>query len=77
MALSRAVVMVVVHSFVGHGMYTQGDCDQLKKAQTDGSGRQIDAKMQADAQGNCEPKPPNSKEVEVPESEQAPRPPSR
>jgi hypothetical protein len=48
--------------------YTQGDCDQLKKAQTDGSGRQIDAKMQADAQGNCEPKPPNSKEVEAPAS---------
>jgi hypothetical protein len=46
--------------------YTQAECDQLKKVQTDGSGREIDVKMQADAQGNCQPEPPNAKEAKKP-----------
>jgi hypothetical protein len=42
--------------------FTQVDCDQLKKLQTDGSGRQVIAKLDANAQGNCVPQPPGEKE---------------
>ncbi len=41
--------------------FTQAACDQLKKVQTDGSGREIDAKMRVDAQGNCNQDPPNQR----------------
>jgi hypothetical protein len=46
--------------------YNQSDCNRLKKMQTDGSGREIDAKMQVDGQGNCQPAPPNSKGTKAP-----------
>jgi len=29
--------------------YTQAECDQLKKVQSDAAGREVDAKMKADA----------------------------
>jgi hypothetical protein len=46
--------------------FTQAECDQLKKVQTDGSGREIKVKMQVDAQGNCNPEPLNSPKVKAP-----------
>ena len=52
--------------------YTQAECDQLKKVQGDPAGREIDAKMKADAQGNCKPEPPNAKEATTPTDKQAP-----
>ena len=53
--------------------YTQAECDQLKKVQSDPAGREIDEKMKADAQGNCKPEPPNAKEATAPVERQAPR----
>ena len=40
--------------------YTQADCDQLKKVQTDAAGREIEEKMRLDGQGNCIAEPPGA-----------------
>jgi hypothetical protein len=52
--------------------YTQSDCNELKKVQTDGSGREVDTKLQVDGQGSCKPHPLNSTDGGAPASRQPP-----
>ena len=60
--LRRLTIIAIVASGPSFA-YTQSDCNELKKAQTDGSGREVDTKLQVDGQGSCKPQPPDSKDA--------------
>jgi hypothetical protein len=42
--------------------FTQTDCNQLAKTQSDPAGREVVGKLRADAKGACMPEQPDTKE---------------
>jgi hypothetical protein len=61
------ITVIIALYFSRPGLaFDQTECNQLKQVQSDPAGREMTEKLQADAQGNCKPEPPNSKEPEAP-----------
>lgn len=46
-------------------LMTQAHSDRLELVQADTSSGQVAAKLRADHQGNCNPKPPNAKTLDA------------
>jgi hypothetical protein len=73
------ITVIISLCFSRHGLaFDQTECNQLKQVQSDPTGREMTEKLQADAKGNCNPEPPNSKEPKAPaQNETQPASPGR
>jgi hypothetical protein len=59
-----SVIALLYSCQPGYG-FSQADCSQLTKTQSDAAGRQVVRKLQADAKGACMPEQPRTKEAKT------------
>ncbi len=71
LVISGAVAAIIL-SHVPASAFTQADCDNFKKLQSDPSGREINAKMRADSRGSCIQEPPNQKDAKLQRKHRSP-----